>query len=45
MIYIHGTNQSGRLGQPNSHGCVLLSDTGITELFEAVGPGALVMIG
>jgi hypothetical protein len=45
MVYIHGTNQSGRLGQPNSHGCVLLSDTGIIELYEAVRPGALVMIG
>ena len=26
FVYIHGTNQTDKLGQPNSHGCVLLSD-------------------
>jgi hypothetical protein len=43
-VYIHGTNQRARLGQPNSHGCVLLSDADVIELFEAVPSGAWVYI-
>lgn len=45
LVYIHGTNQAGRLGSPNSHGCVLLSDEDVAELFDAVPSGARVMIG
>lgn len=45
MVYIHGTNQAARLGTPNSHGCVLLSDEDMAELFGSVAPGALVVIG
>lgn len=45
MVYVHGTNQAARLGEPNSHGCVLLSDEDVAELFDAVAPGALAMIG
>jgi len=43
-IYLHGTNQPGKLGTPNSHGCVLLSDAEVTELFDAVPEGSLVWI-
>ena len=44
FVYIHGTNQQGKLGQPNSHGCILLSDDDVTELFDAVPSGTLVYI-
>jgi len=43
-IYIHGTNQAGRLGTPNSHGCVLLSDNEVIELFEKIPEASLVWI-
>ncbi len=45
FVYLHGTNQRDRLGRPNSHGCVLLSDEEVAELFDAVPEGALVMLG
>ena len=35
-VYIHGTNLEHRLGQPQSHGCILMSNQGIIELFDAV---------
>jgi hypothetical protein len=44
-IYIHGTNQADKIGSPNSHGCVLLRDADILELFEATPREALVWIG
>jgi lipoprotein-anchoring transpeptidase ErfK/SrfK len=43
-VYIHGTNQSDMLGQPNSHGCVLLSDEDVIRLFNAVAVGTRVLI-
>ncbi len=43
-VYIHGTNQEDRIGQPNSHGCVLLSNADVIELFDATPSGALVWI-
>jgi L,D-transpeptidase catalytic domain len=43
-IYIHGTSQPHKLGTPNSHGCVLLSDAEVIELFDAVPEGSLVWI-
>ena len=43
-VYIHGTNQATKLGQPNSHGCVLLSDRDIIRLFEGVAVGTKVLI-
>lgn len=43
-VYIHGTNQSAKLGQPNSHGCVLLSDSDVIRLFELVPVGTPVLI-
>ncbi len=36
FVYIHGTNQENRLGTPNSHGCILLGNAEILELFDAL---------
>ncbi len=44
FIYIHGTNQTNKLGQPNSHGCVLLSDADVIRLFDLVTIGTPVLI-
>lgn len=43
-VYIHGTNQERKLGTPNSHGCVLLSNRDVAELFDVVNDGSLVLI-
>lgn len=45
FVYIHGTNQRDRLGQPNSHGCILLADEDVIELFASVPVGMLVVVG
>jgi len=44
FVYIHGTNQSAKLGQPNSHGCVLLSDADVIRLYDLVPVGTRVLI-
>ncbi len=43
-IYIHGTNDTARLGRPTSHGCVRLSPTEVIELFDSVSVGCKVLI-
>jgi hypothetical protein len=43
-VYIHGTNQHEKLGTPNSHGCVLLSDQDVIKLFENVAVGTYVYL-
>ncbi|HEY1083970.1 MAG TPA: L,D-transpeptidase [Prosthecobacter sp.] len=43
-IYIHGTNDERRLGTPASHGCVRLSNSAVTELFDLVPLGSTVWI-
>ena len=43
-IYIHGTNQEGRIGTRNSHGCILLGNADMVALFDAVPPDTLVWI-
>lgn len=43
-VYIHGTNQRDALGRPNSHGCVLLADEDMVELFDATPAGTWVYI-
>lgn len=43
-IYIHGTNQEGRLGSPASHGCVLMTNAEIIDLYPKVSVGTHVMI-
>jgi lipoprotein-anchoring transpeptidase ErfK/SrfK len=44
FVYIHGTNQAARLGTPNSHGCVLLSDDDVLDLFDRVPAGTPVYL-
>ncbi|MCE9520794.1 MAG: L,D-transpeptidase [Verrucomicrobia bacterium] len=43
-IYIHGTNEEGRVGQVGSHGCVRMRNADVAELFAATPPGTPVWI-
>lgn len=43
-IYIHGTDEEGRLGQPASHGCIRMKNRDVVELFDRVGVDTLVVI-
>lgn len=43
-IYIHGTDEEGRLGQPASHGCIRMANSEVIELFDKVSTGTLVII-
>ncbi len=43
-IYIHGTDEEGRLGQAASHGCVRMANKDVIELFKEVQVGCLVII-
>ena len=43
-IYIHGTDEEGRLGQAVSHGCIRMSNLNIIELFNRVTVDTLVLI-
>lgn len=44
-IYIHGTNQEERIGQPASHGCIRLTNADVVDLFERVDLATEVIIG
>lgn len=44
FVYIHGTNQHAQVGTPNSHGCVLLTDSDVVTLFNRVAVGMVVLI-
>ena len=44
-IYIHGTPELDRLGQPVSHGCIRMDNQELIELFNQVVAGTLVHIG
>jgi hypothetical protein len=43
-IYIHGTNDEGRLGTPSSHGCIRLSNDDVLEAYDVIPEDALVLI-
>jgi UDP-N-acetylmuramate-alanine ligase len=43
-IYLHGTNHESLLGRPVSHGCVRLSNHGVSELFARVNEGDFVLV-
>jgi len=43
-IYIHGTDEEGRLGKPASHGCIRMKNTAVIDLFSRVPLGTLVDI-
>lgn len=43
-IYIHGTSDEQRIGQPVSAGCVRMRNDDMIELFDEVESGAIVLI-
>ena len=43
-IYIHGTHEEGRLGQPVSHGCIRLANQNIIDLYDRVEQSTPVVI-
>ncbi|WP_455374698.1 L,D-transpeptidase family protein [Kaarinaea lacus] len=43
-IYIHGSPDSEIFGQPNSHGCVRMTNVDVIELFNKVDVGVSVLI-
>jgi hypothetical protein len=43
-VYIHGTNLEDRIGQPQSAGCVLLSNRDVVALYDEVRVGDQVWI-
>ncbi|WP_026287689.1 L,D-transpeptidase [Thioalkalivibrio sp. ALJ24] len=43
-IYIHGTDEEGRIGQPASHGCVRMRNDEVIELFPRLPVGTPVLI-
>ena len=43
-IYIHGTNEEGRIGIPSSHGCVRMKNKDVIDLYRKVEVGTLVLI-
>ena len=44
FIYLHGTNHESRLGLPDSHGCVRLSNADVIELFDRVREGDAILV-
>lgn len=43
-IYIHGTDEEGKLGAPASHGCIRMRNRDVIDLFERVQENTLVLI-
>jgi hypothetical protein len=43
-IYIHGTPHIDRLGKPESHGCIRMSDVDVINLFNSIEYKTLVLI-
>ena len=43
-IYIHGTDEEGRLGTPVSHGCIRMANQDIIDLYSEVNVSTLVYI-
>jgi lipoprotein-anchoring transpeptidase ErfK/SrfK len=43
-IYIHGTDEEGRIGTPASHGCIRMRNADIIDLFPRVPLHSLVLI-
>lgn len=43
-IYIHGTDEEGRLGAPASHGCIRMKNDDVIDLYRQVPKGTLVTI-
>lgn len=43
-IYIHGTNEEGRLGRAVSHGCIRMANEDVIALFDMVNEGDYIVI-
>ncbi len=43
-IYIHGTDEEGRLGSPASHGCIRMNNQDVIDLYKNITVGTLVVI-
>jgi len=43
-IYVHGTNDEERIGEPASHGCIRLTNDDVIEAFEMVPEGTPLLI-
>ena len=43
-IYIHGTHEEEKIGEPASHGCVRMRNKDVVELFDRVDEGCSVLI-
>lgn len=43
-IYIHGTPEERKIGQPASYGCIRMKSADVIELFNVVGIGAIVQV-
>jgi len=43
-IYIHGTSEEGRLGNPASHGCIRMKNKEVIDLYNLIEVGTLVLI-
>ncbi len=43
-IYIHGTSDEKRIGEPVSHGCIRMTNKDVIELFDAAQENDLVLI-
>tara|TARA_Y100000768_G_scaffold320711_1_gene256563 strand:- start:16681 stop:17142 length:462 start_codon:yes stop_codon:yes gene_type:complete len=43
-IYIHGTPHIDKLGTPESHGCIRMSDNNVIKLFDLISYKELVLI-
>lgn len=44
FIYIHGTDEEGKLGRPASHGCIRMRNLDVVKLFDSVDENTLVVI-
>ena len=44
FVYIHGTADEARIGEPASHGCIRMRNDDIVELFDLVPAGTEVLI-
>lgn len=44
FIYIHGTDEEGKLGKPASHGCIRMRNQDVMDLFDRVDENTLVVI-
>jgi hypothetical protein len=43
-IYIHGTNEEGRIGQAVSHGCIRMNNRDVVDLYDRIDTGTPVII-